>query len=217
MRLTFGTFVLDLDQRRLFNGGAEVHLQPKAFELLRRLVEARPRALSKDELLAAVWPGTFVTENNLATVVRDLRTALGDDAQEPRYVRTAYGYGYAFVTEATPAGPVNAVARGISNWRLIHDHREIALRDGPNLLGRAGADVVVLDSPTVSRHHAVVHVAGDGATVEDLGSKNGTWLGDVRVTAPTALANGQELRLGSVRLTVSRLRDDLSTQTVSID
>ena len=99
MRLRFGDFVLDLDQRRLFNGEAEVHLQPKAFELLRLLVEARPKALGKDEILGAIWPGTFVTENNLATVVRDLRGALGDDAHEPHYIRTAYGYGYAFVPE----------------------------------------------------------------------------------------------------------------------
>ena len=217
MRLSFGTFVLDLDQRRLFNGDAEVHLQPKAFELLRRLVEARPRALSKDELLAAVWPGIYVSENNLATVVRDLRTALGDEAQEPRYIRTAYGYGYAFVPEATPARAMPGTAAAISGWRLIRDHREIVLREGANVLGRAGTDVVVLDSPTVSRHHAVVHVTGERASVEDLGSKNGTWVGESRVTAPVPLVDGQELRLGSVRVTVSRLRQDLSTQTVALD
>ena len=69
------------------------------------------------------------------------------------------------------------------------------------MLGRTGQDVVVLDSPTVSRHHAVVRVSGDHATIEDLGSKNGTWLGDDRVTtAPVTLEDGQELRLGSVLL-----------------
>jgi DNA-binding winged helix-turn-helix (wHTH) protein len=217
MRFTFGTFVLDLDQRRLFDGGAEVHLQPKAFELLRRLVEARPRALSKDELLTAIWPGVFVSENNLATVVRDLRTALGDDAQEPRYVRTVYGYGYAFASPVIEDAPAAVDVRGLSAWRLIHDHREIVLLEGLNRLGRAGADVIVLDSPTVSRHHAAVRVRGERATVEDLGSKNGTWIGEARITAPTPLVDGQALRLGSVRLTVAYLRHEMSTQTVAID
>jgi DNA-binding winged helix-turn-helix (wHTH) protein len=105
MRLAFDTFELDIDQRRLLKGGVDVHLQPKAFELLRVLVEARPKALSKQEILDAVWPEVFVSENNLATVVRDLRTALGDDAQTPHYIRTAYGYGYAFAAAAAAVGP----------------------------------------------------------------------------------------------------------------
>ncbi|MGD9904794.1 MAG: winged helix-turn-helix domain-containing protein [Vicinamibacterales bacterium] len=209
MPLTFGPFVLDLDQRRLFRGGDELHLQPKAFELLRLLVEARPKALSKDAILTAVWPGTFVTENSLATVVRDLRTALGDDAQAPRYIRTAFGFGYAFVGDAAPAGPAVAA----SDWRLILDHREIVLREGETVLGRAGADVVVIDGPTVSRHHAVVRVTGDRAVVEDLGSKNGTWLDGRRLTAVAPLNDGAELRLGVVRLVVRLRRADPTTET----
>lgn len=219
MRLTFGAFVLDLDQRRLFTGGAEVRLQPKAFELLRLLAEARPKALSKDEILAAVWPGTFVGENSLATVIRDLRSALADDAQEPRYIRTAYGYGYAFIGEVAvvaEAAAIAPVAAAISGWRLIHHYREITLREGDNVLGRTGHDVVVFDSPTVSRHHAVIRVAGDHAIVEDLASKNGTWLGPVRVLAPTPLADGMELRLGSV-VAVARFRRHAdTTETAAI-
>jgi DNA-binding winged helix-turn-helix (wHTH) protein len=218
MRLTFGAFVLDLDQRRLFTGGAEVRLQPKAFELLRLLVEARPKALSKDEILAAVWPGTFVGENSLATVVRDLRSALRDDAQEPRYIRTAYGYGYAFVGDAASGGDAAAigpVGAPISDWRLIHDYREIVLREGDNVLGRTGHDVVVFDSPTVSRHHAVIHIDGERATVDDLASKNGTWVGAVRVHAPTPLADGTELRLGSVVVVARFRRGADTTQTAA--
>jgi len=216
MPLTFGAFVLDLDQRRLFTGGAEVRLQPKAFELLRLLVEARPKALSKDEILAAVWPGTFVGENSLATVVRDLRSALDDDAQEPRYIRTAYGYGYAFIGEVgAEAAAVAPVAPAISGWRLIHDYREIALREGDNVLGRTGHDVVVFDSPTVSRHHAVIRITGDQATIADLGSKNGTWLGPVRVMAPTPLADGMELRLGSAVAVARYRRHPDTTETAA--
>lgn len=216
-RLTFGPFVLDLDQRRLFERDAEVRLQPKAFELLRLLVEARPKALSKDAILAAVWPGTFVSENSLATVVRDLRTALGDDAQEPRYIRTAYGFGYAFVGEAAAGHGPAAVPAGAaavpSSWRLIHDYREIVLKEGDNVLGRSGHDVVVFDAPTVSRHHAVVRVTGDRAIVEDLGSKNGTWVDGLRVQTQQALRDGAELRLGAVTAVARIRRPDPTTET----
>jgi DNA-binding winged helix-turn-helix (wHTH) protein len=212
MRLAFDTFVLDLDQRRLLKGGTEVHLPPKQFELLRVLVETRPKALSKQEILDAVWPGVFVSENNLATVVRDLRTALGDDAQTPHYIRTAYGYGYAFAATAVAVG--SPLPPPPSEWRLIHDHREIVLNEGRTILGRAGPDVVVFDAPTVSRHHAALEIRGDYATIEDLGSKNGTRLGSAEVAGAAVLADGAEIRLGSVLLVVRRRRDAATTDTV---
>lgn len=217
MRLAFGDFVLDLDQRRLFAGSDEVHLQPKAFELLRALVEVRPKALSKDEILERVWPGTFVSENSLATVVRDLRGALGDEAQEPRFIRTVYGYGYAFVGESAAALPAAAATPRESGWRLIHDHREIRLHEGDNVLGRAGHGVIVLDSSTVSRHHARIRVDGASATVEDLQSKNGTWLGTTPVTAAVALTSGAQLRLGSVIVVARYAATDPTTETAILD
>ena len=174
----------------------------------------RPKAVKKDDILTAVWPGVFISENNLATVVRDLRSALGDDAQEPRFIRTAYGFGYSFVGDVVDTGGETAAAAP-SAWRLLHEHREIRLREGANLLGRTGHDVVVLDSPTVSRHHAVVRVNGAQATVEDLGSKNGTWVGVMPVTAPVALANGNELRLGSVVTTVRYATAVPTTETAA--
>jgi len=212
MQLTFGDFVLDLDQRRLFAAGnREVHLQPKGFELLRALLEHRPKALSKDAILSRVWPETFVSENTLAAVVRDLRAALGDDAQEPRFIRTVFGFGYAF------AGPALADADATiaqeSLWCLRYDHHEITLTEGANILGRSGHGVIVFDSPTVSRHHALVRVTGPAATIEDLGSKNGTWLGETRVTAPAPLADGAVLRIGTIVLTARVRHPAPTTQT----
>lgn len=214
MRIRFGPF-LDLDQRRLFASAQEVKLQPKAFELLRALVEARPRALSKDEILGAVWPDVYITENSLATVIRDLRQALGDQAQEPQYIRTIYGYGYAFAAGASVV-PDDAAGSPFSGWRLIHDHREIRLRQGLNVLGRTGHDVVVIDSPTVSRHHAAIHVDGDHATVEDLGSKNGTYLGAVAVTGAMPLPSAGSLRVGSVVMSVRFAASDPTTETGTV-
>ena len=72
MRVSFGEFVADFDQR-LSAAGREIRLTPKGFELLELLVGNRPKALQKDELFARLWPGTFVTENNLATLVEQWR------------------------------------------------------------------------------------------------------------------------------------------------
>ena len=77
------------------------HLSPKAFELLRMLVEHRPRALSKQELHEHLWPATFVSEVESGRVsIAELREALGDIARQPRFIRTAHRFGYAFCGDA---------------------------------------------------------------------------------------------------------------------
>jgi DNA-binding winged helix-turn-helix (wHTH) protein len=216
MRFRFGAFTLDVDQRRLLTDGEEIPLTPKAFELLKLLLEHRPKALSKDEILRHLWKGTFVSENNLATVVRDLRAALQDDPREPQFIRTAYGFGYAFsgsVTTSRDPKPQRGSV-GAALWRLILDDREVSLCEGDNILGRQGPDVVVIDSPTVSRHHARLTIEGESARCVDLNSKNGTWVNGTRASRPIALAAGDELRLGSVVLVVRRVSPLQSTQTV---
>lgn len=220
MRIVFGEFTLDTDERRLMAGGREVRLSVKTFDLLAMLVEDRPKALSKDAIFTRLWPDTFVTENNLATLITDLRSALGDDAHHPQYIRTVYGYGYAFIADAVElnAVPVESASherqRAPSDWRLLHEHREIALAQGDNVLGRSGAGVIVLDSSTISRHHAIISIAGDRATVKDLGSKNGTWVGTVPVTAAVPVHDGDELRLGSVVTTLRFRSAGTSTETI---
>ena len=101
MHLQFGDCTLNLETRELLRAGRPVHVEPKAFRLLELLIQARPRALSKDELQNELWPKTFVSERNLARLVLVLRTVIGDRAREPRYIRTVHGYGYAFSGEVT--------------------------------------------------------------------------------------------------------------------
>ena len=96
MRLCFGDFAFDSLARQLFRGPHLVHLSPKAFQLLQALVEARPNAVSKHDLQALVWPNTFVSDANLAVLIGEIRSALGDDPRKPRLIRTVYGFGYAF-------------------------------------------------------------------------------------------------------------------------
>ena len=214
MRVSFGEFVADFDERRVFAREREIRLTPKGFELLKLLIKNRPKALTKDELFASLWPGTFVTENTLATLVADLRVALEDDPRAPRFIRTVYAYGYAFACEAVEHQ--SAAADELpSAWTLIHEHREITLRSGENIIGRAGPGVVVFDSPTISRHHARITVAGDRVVVEDLDSKNGTWIGAAPVAGPTAIKDGCELRFGSVVVTLRFGGHLLSTETIA--
>lgn len=96
MPMAFGKFTIDEGRRQLLRAGEAVRLSPKAFQLLTVLVQESPRAISKSDLQDQLWPGTFVTEGSLANLVTELRTALGDDARDPRFIRTLYGYGYSF-------------------------------------------------------------------------------------------------------------------------
>jgi hypothetical protein len=179
----------------------EVHLQPKTFELLDLLVRSRPKALSKGHIRGHVWPDTAVGDASLTVAVAELRAALGDDAKEPRYVRTVYGFGYAFAGEVvTPASPDAAPAMAAP--RVIWGRRVTPLVEGENVLGRDETAAVRIDVPGVSRRHARIDVRGDQAILEDLGSKNGTFLGEQEapVRTPVLLADGATFRLGRILL-----------------
>jgi len=172
MPLRFGPFSLDLEQRRLMRDATDVPLTPKCFDLLALLVVRRPAALSKDDIFRAVWKDTSVSENTLAAAIRDLRDALEDKAREPRFIRTAYGY--AFIGNVVEDTRRQGRVQGETEWRLILADGDVPLGPGEHILGRGGAGVIVIDSPTVSRHHARLTVRDRQMTCEDLGSKNGT-------------------------------------------
>ena len=101
MPIAFGDFTLDDSCRQLRKAGEPVRLSPKGFQLLSLLAHESPRAVSKADLQDQLWPGTFVTEGSLATLVTELRSALGDDARDPRFIRTLYGFGYSFAAPVT--------------------------------------------------------------------------------------------------------------------
>jgi DNA-binding winged helix-turn-helix (wHTH) protein len=198
MHVRFDDFTLDTETRQLRQGDAERHLSPKAFELLRVLVENRPRVLSKAELHEALWPATFVSEATLSSVVAEVREALGESGRDGRYVRTVHRFGYGFSGTVTDLAPRAAPADDrIRCWVLWKDG-QVALKQGEHIIGRDADVAIWLDSPTVSRHHARIVIAGDDATIEDLGSTNGTSIRGEPVSAPSPLADGDEIRLGSV-------------------
>ena len=208
MTIEIGECRFDSLRREVRRGEERVHLSPKAFELLGLLVARRPRAVSKDELFGLLWPNTFVTEASLAGLVAEIRRELRDDAREPRFLRTVHGFGYAFsadgVAESRDEGAV---------CRLIWGVREVALGAGENVLGRDASAAVFIDDATVSRHHARIVVDRSGARLEDLGSKNGTWVGGWRIGGPHPLVDRDEIRIGSVPMTFRCFGEEPATES----
>jgi DNA-binding winged helix-turn-helix (wHTH) protein len=213
MRVRFGTFVLDPDTRELVRGDAPVALSPKAFELLTILVADRPKAISKSDLQERLWPSTFVVEKNLANLVSEIRDALGDDQSNPRFIRTIRRFGYAFRETAEPAETGRAVSRGAVSCRFTWVGGSVTLDAGEHVLGRDPDVEVYLDSPGVSRRHALITIAEGRATIADLGSKNGTFVGEQQVHRSRVLSDGDIIAVGSVKLTLKVLETPASTQT----
>lgn len=203
MRLDLGPVTLDTDRHQVFRGGEPAHLSTKAFQLLELLVENRPRAISKDELQRALWPATFVSDTSLTTLVNEVRTLLSETAREHRLIRTVHGYGYAFEGTASPTPP--------SGCRLVWGEHELLLEEGENILGRDPGSRGSIPDASISRRHARITVRGDTATLEDLESKNGTWVGEERLTGPTLLADGDAVRFGLVKLVFRAPPAGLST------
>lgn len=208
MRLDFGDCRFDSETRRLERAGHPVPLTPKAFALLELLIRERPRAVSKAQIRDVLWPETFVSDVNLAALVFEVRHAVGDEASNPRYVRTLRGFGYAFESEG------RASAGGPTRMFLIWKDREFALGAGTHDIGR-GEDVdVVLPGAKVSRRHARIRIEGQHVSLEDLGSKNGTFVRGERIVAPERLADGDAIRLGSEALAVRFAAPDKATESM---
>jgi DNA-binding winged helix-turn-helix (wHTH) protein len=211
----FDRFTLDPEARQLLRDGAELHLSPKAFELLTVLVENRDRAMSRGELHTHLWPTTYVLETNLASLIAEIRRALDDSADEPRFVRTMHRFGYRFVGGPRAAAVATAQPIAAIKCWLLFEGRQVPLQQGENIVGRAPDAAVWIDAVGVSRHHALIVVAGSTATMNDLESKNGTFVSGDPITGPRPLADGDQIRLGPVVLTFRIPREVGATDSVA--
>src|SRR4029079_1234974 len=183
---------LDPLTRQLRRGAGEIHLSAKAFALLLALIEQRPDAIAKAVLQDALWPDTFVVEANLSNLIAEIRAALDDDVRRPRFIRTVHGFGYAFCGTVRGDSVATAARGPATPCVLVCNGRVYPLTEGENVLGREGEAASWFDSTSVSRRHARIVVTSGKAVLEDLASKNGTFLGEVRVSAPVPLEDGAE-------------------------
>jgi DNA-binding winged helix-turn-helix (wHTH) protein len=211
MRFTFDQFVVDGERRVVSRAGTEIHVAPKTLDLLLVLLGRAPNAVSKTELMAALWPDTHVSDATLTGVVADAREALGDDGRTPWAIRTLHRFGYAFTAELERDASGDS-SEPVMGW-LVTDTWRLPLRGGETVLGREGAGVVPLPSPSVSRQHAALVVEGTAARLRDLGSKNGTFVDDLRVERPIALRDGARLRFGTLEMTYRAATETSSTET----
>lgn len=207
MKYTFADCKLDTDTREFSRHGAEVHLSPKAYDLLHLLIEQRPRVMAKQDLMNELWPDTFVVEANLHVLVGELRAALGDKSSKARSIKTHHGIGYSFVAdvqERRSRPPL--VSRARARIIVLAGAKRIALGNGAHHVGRDQECEVVLNDTSVSRRHARLAVKGPSVIVEDLGSKNGTHVNGKRITKPTAIESGDEITFGSVKTSIEYSR-----------
>lgn len=212
MRLSFADCVLDLRARQLERQGRSVPLEPKVYELLEVLIKRRPAVVTNNELDELLWPQVYVERTSLTRLVSELRAALGDTPRGSRIVRTVYKTGYAFCAEVTGVPSAAAAPAAVE---LVWKKQTLPLTDGEHLAGRDADCALVVDASTVSRRHARITVTSGSATIEDLGSTNGTHVKGIRILRPTRLEPGDELALGSEVVQVRRR--GASAPTVKID
>jgi DNA-binding winged helix-turn-helix (wHTH) protein len=211
---------------RLSREGKSVPLAPKMMDVLTYLAGRAGRVVSREELIDAVWAKQFVAESALSRAIAELRHTLQDDAHEPRFIETITKRGYrviAPVERIEPAPEAARVPHGPGGARAPepdHDRtpravparvetegcalrwkdRRIPLAEGENLIGRDPDVLVRIGSRAVSRRHARIVLSGGHAVLEDLGSKNGTYVCGQRITTPCALTDGDTICLGPAEL-----------------
>ena len=176
VRTRFGRFTVDSDTRQLLRNDSEVHLSPKAFDLLWALLQERPRVVEKAALHARIWPETFVVDANLNVLIGEIRRAIDDTPQKPEFIRTVHGVGYAFCGTAVEVRKDHAPLTTLFSWVVWKD-KTFPLSEGDNVIGRDPGCGIWLDAPGVSRRHACLRLdsARRHVALEDLASTNGTF------------------------------------------
>jgi DNA-binding winged helix-turn-helix (wHTH) protein len=219
MSIRFGPFVLDAQTRQLLRDNAEIHLPPKAFDLLCALIRRRPDVIAKGELLSLVWPEAYVVDANLNVLIGEIRRALDDDPRHPQHIRTVHGIGYAFCADAIDEDcPRRREPRAGARFWIVWKERTFVLSEGDNVIGRHPECNIWLDEAGVSRRHARIHVDGlmDRVVLDDLNSTNGTCVRQTPIAAPYVLTDGDVLQIGSVELTFRAWSADSSQKTERI-
>jgi DNA-binding winged helix-turn-helix (wHTH) protein len=214
VRARFAQFAIDSETRQLLSDGRDIHLSPKAFDLLCALIETRPKVVDKADLRARIWPNTHVVEANLNILIGEIRRALGDHVQDSRFIRTVHGVGYAFCGTAEDESRPRSAGQARFCW-VVWNGRAYPLADGDNIVGRDPHSEIWLDADGVSRRHAIIRVDSSTRRVrlEDLRSTNGTFVGRSAVETEVSLNDGDLIQIGTVDLTVRLWATDKLPET----
>lgn len=135
----FAQYSLDFANELLWRGHEKIALKPKAFAVLRYLVE-RPRCLvTKEELLSALWPDVHVGDAALKTQLKEIRSALQDDARAPKFIETAHRRGYRFIAAVEPVLSTPALPMQPAQPAFVGRAKELAQLDDALAQARSGA------------------------------------------------------------------------------
>lgn len=156
----FHSFRLDVVNHCLWNGEDRVPLTPKAFDVLRYLVEHADRLVTQDEILGALWPETYVNPEVIKKYVLGIRKALGDRHEKPEFIETFPRRGYQFVAPVTEGNAADSSDAGVhaaqeivgreASMAQLNGYLNHALgRDQPDRCGTETAKVCRLLDPSV--------------------------------------------------------------------
>jgi DNA-binding winged helix-turn-helix (wHTH) protein len=224
-----GVIELDLKRYEVRLSGRALKLEPHPRDLLILLLQRAGELVTREAIAMHVW-GSDVhvdAEQGINTAVRKIRRALREDPDRPVFLETVVGKGYRFIGScsrtdsagATIAGEAAGAAgddeagvrgidaRGVAGGsdpgccHLIWQLRVIPLVPGSTLVGRDPNSTVHIDSSSVSRRHAEIAVVESGLTIEDLRSKNGTFVNGAKIDALVRLADYDTIQIGPAILT----------------
>jgi len=218
MAYRFGPFLYDPVSHGLLREGVEISLTHKSRELLLLFLNNPGRLLTRNEIVERIWPDVAITDDALRFQIGELRKAFGAEGEAS--IRTIRREGYRWEAPVhgeahrpvRPAGSEPQTTRPEPRHRLILDSREVQLLEGENVIGRDPDAALWIDHSSVSRRHATILIASGRATLEDLKSKNGTFLNDERVLRRTVLTDGDRVRIGPETIVFRTMSPD-TTQT----
>ncbi len=165
----FGRFRMDVASRQLLRDGTHVPLAAKAFDTLLVLVRRRDRAVTKDELMKAVWPDTFVSDDSLTQSISSLRRTLGD----AEVIATIPRRGYRFIAPVVEDPP--------PDWEALREMAAAGIRDQGLGIRDPGSAV-----PSVAE--SLPPISGPGSRIPPPGSRRHSWLAIALVLAAVATA-----------------------------
>jgi DNA-binding winged helix-turn-helix (wHTH) protein len=232
-----GEWLIFPDLDRIVRDEVVNHVEPKIMDVLVLLATRPGHLFSRVDIIDAVWAKKFIGESALSRAVALLRDALGDDAQRPRFVETIPKRGYRLLAPVEPVDEDTANRVGEARARaaasattppgpqqrheglcgLRWGQIRVSLGDGEHLIGRDPEAVLRIPSSRVSRRHARIAVSGAHAVLEDMGSRNGTFVRGRRVTAPTELSDGDEICVGPEFITFAVTFPEGSTEEQTAD
>jgi DNA-binding winged helix-turn-helix (wHTH) protein len=166
-QIWFGQFRLDVQGELLWHTHERLSLLPKAFTILRYLVEHQGQLVTKASLLEAIWPDTVVGDGVLAVGIAELRKALGDDPRAPRFIETVHRRGYRFRTPLSSTPPVHSSQSPVHRSSLPSSQRETLNAKADTLLVGRNDEFLQLhqlfDKATHGKRH-VVFVTGEAGS-----------------------------------------------------